>query len=119
VRVKEATAGGRQGVEDDFARATRVRQASLAENPEVVPDKILGTHRDPRQITDAQLLAVRKGECDHDACLITQRPRHARRRRRRRIEALADLLGLREIQAQQVIPIIRHRLILSVGMMMH
>jgi len=114
VRVEQLAAGVGECVEDDLVLAPRAREAGAAQRAQVVADEVLGSRGDPGEVADAQLLAVAQGECD-------QKPRRVGERLRAsgcpcrevEIQTLADRLGARQVQTQQIAAIIAHKLRLT------
>jgi hypothetical protein len=117
VSIDQLTPGLRQRVEDDLALATRVRQAGLAESTKMVANQVLGLRHDPRQIAHAQLLALAQGQSNLKPGSVSQRFRpRSYSPRKLSVELSPDVLGPRQVKAQQVTAIISHTLILtSVG----
>jgi hypothetical protein len=77
-------------------------------------DQILGSRGDPRQVANAELTSRTQRECDRHPRSVRQ-CLGARRRRDSRalIQRLADVLGAREVQAQQIAAIDSRDLILT------
>ncbi len=114
VRVEQPAAGVGQRVEDDLVLAPRAREAGAAQRAQVVADEVLRSRGDPGEVADAQLLAVAQGERDQKPRRVGERLRTSRRPCREiEIQALADRLGARQVQTQQIAAILGHELRLT------
>ena len=114
MRVEQLAAGVGQRVEDDLVLAPRAGEAGGAQRAQVVADEVLRSRGDPRQVADAQLLAVAQGERDQKPRGVGERLRTSRRPCREiEIQALADRLRARQVQTEQIAAILGHELRLT------